>query len=198
LLTFNYVSCRALCDQQLRGLAAGLEQLTWTPGQDYQLVSVSLDPQEDAGALRAKADRLAQLVRHDKARWRMLRGDSAAIAELASSVGFRYAYDSTTKQYAHPPLLIVLTPDGRVARYLQGTSYAARDLKLALLEASAGKLGSRAEAALLSCFEFDALTGRYSLAVLQLVRAGGILMLALIGAGFLWLRARARLQRGPA
>jgi protein SCO1/2 len=177
LLSFNYFTCRALCDRQLRGLARGLTNVPWVAGKQFRLITVSIDPRETRDALRAKASELRGALRSAQ-EWVLLRGEQAQVSALARSAGFTYQYDQTRDQYAHAPLLVVLSGDGRITRYLSGVEYSSRDLRLALIEAARGKVGSPIEAILLSCFEYDALTGRYTFAVLTVMRATGVLTAA--------------------
>lgn len=198
-LTLNYTSCRGLCDLQLRGLARGLARLDDGPGDRYRMVTVSIDPEQRGDALRAQARKLAALIGAPAAQWTMLRGTAPEIAALARSVGFAYEYDEATRQYAHAPLLIVLSGDGVVVRYLHGLEYPARDLKLALADAGNREPTGIVESVLLSCFEYDRAAGRYTLAVWRLVRLGGVLtLLALVAGMARFGRRRSRVtQRRP-
>ena len=164
---------------------------------DFEIVTVSFDPREGPDLAAAKKKRYVHEYRKPKAAeaWHFLVGDEANIRALTEVVGFRYAWDEKYQQYAHAAGLIVLTPQGRVSRYFYGVDYSSKDLRLALVEASEGKIGRPVEQMLLYCFTYDPASGKYSLAILRLIRAGGVLTLLLLGsfvAIHLWRDARAR------
>ncbi len=197
ILTLNDLSCPNLCSLELDGLATGLGGLDFTLGQDYAVVTVSINPR-DTPAVAAETKsryvwRSSRLGPGDG--WHVLTGDAAASAALARAVGFGYAYDAQQEQFVHPTGVVVLTPDGRIARYLYGLDFPTRDLRFALIEASHRQIGSPVDQLLLTCYHYDATLGRYSGLALEAVRVGGgLTVLALaIGLGLLW---RADLRRG--
>ncbi|HET6372172.1 MAG TPA: SCO family protein, partial [Candidatus Polarisedimenticolia bacterium] len=147
---------------------------------DYTAVTVSIDPRETpAMAAAAREGYVARTGLRDAAGgWRFLTGDAASIEWLAASVGFRYAFDEKSDQFAHASGVMILTPEGRLSRYLLGIEFAPKDLRLALVEASAGKIGSVRDRLLLLCFKYDPATGRYGAVAYTLVRAGGVLTVA--------------------
>jgi protein SCO1/2 len=198
ILTLNYFHCQNLCPLELEGLASALNGVSFTLGDEFDIVSVSIDPHEgpsDATATRMRA--LRGYNRRDHARgWHVLTGDQVAIDRLAGAVGFSYSYDADASEYAHPLGLIVLTPAGQVSRYLFGLDYAANDVRLALLDASAAQIGSLLDRAVMLCYHYDPLTGRYTLLALNVLRGGGSagVLVILLFLGRLW-RAELRPAR---
>jgi protein SCO1/2 len=186
LLTLNYYRCRVVCSPQLNGLADALGELDWTAGDErFRIVTVSLDPGETAvDAAQKRVQLLDQLGRGDDVDWQFLRGDAISVQALAAQLGISYAYDAEQNQYAHPSVVMFLTPDGTVAQYVYGLTYVPRDLKLALLEAGQGKIGSPMEKLFQSCFTYDHTIGRYGPFAFGIMRIGGTLTV-LIVAGML-------------
>ncbi|MBV9359622.1 MAG: SCO family protein [Chloroflexi bacterium] len=200
ILTLNYFHCQNLCPIELDGVVNALNGVPLTLGQDFTLLTVSIDPREGpADAADAKARALRGYDRApDAAGWHVLTGDQRSIDALTDAVGFRYAYDAQADDFAHPAGVVVLTPDGRVSRYLYGFDFDATDLRLGLVEASQEQIGSLADRALLVCYHYDPLTGRYTPLALDLVRIGGVACVLALAAlvGFLWRGERRR--RPPA
>jgi protein SCO1/2 len=183
LLAFVYYECPMLCTQVLRGLSSTIKVLGLDPGADFDIVLVSIDPRETPEvASRRKASHLARETDAHAAGWHFLTGDEPEIRRLADAAGFRYAWDEATQQYAHPAGVVVLTGDGRFARYLFGLDYGPRDLRLALVEASEGSLGTAVDAFLLYCYHYDPMVGGYGLVVMRSLRVAGVAtVLALAG-----------------
>ena len=177
VLSLVYYDCPMLCTMVLNGLVRALRTLKFDPGREFELVTVSFDPTETPVLAAAKKDvYLRNYGRAGAANgWHFLTGEESAIRQLTSEVGFRYTYDEKTRQFAHASALIVLTPDGHIARYFYGIEYSGRDLRLGLVEAAAGKIGTAVDQVLLYCFHYDPATGKYGLAALNAVRAGGVL-----------------------
>jgi protein SCO1/2 len=175
VLVFMYYDCPMLCGQVLSSLAASLDTMSLDVGTDFDVVTVSFDPRETpAQAMPRKSAALERYRRPSAAAgWHFLTGTQASIDRLTKAAGFRYAWDEATKQFAHPTGIIVVTPDGRPARYLFGLDYGPRDLRLALVEASAGKVGSPVDSLLLYCYHYDPMTGRYGLAIMRALRIAG-------------------------
>jgi protein SCO1/2 len=169
--------------QVLNGLAGSLQGVTYTVGHEYEVVVVSFDPGETpAMATERKANFVSRYIRQaDAGHIHFLTGRESSIKALTGAAGFRYTRDEATGQFAHPAAIMVLTPDGRMSRYLYGVEFAPRDLKLALAEASAGQVGSIVEQALLFCYHYDPDTGRYGFAIMNLVRAAGALTVLALG-----------------
>lgn len=185
VLSLNYYGCPMLCTVTLNGLASALNVLSsLDAGREFEVVTVSFDPSEGPDlAARKKASYLTRYKRPTaEAGWHFLTGDQAAIDALTGAVGFRYAWDEDTKQFAHPAGIVVLTPEGRISRYLYGIEYAPKDLKLALMESSSEKIGTAVDQAILYCYRYDPMTGRYSASIMRIMRAGAMLtVLALVG-----------------
>jgi protein SCO1/2 len=200
VLSLNYYGCPMLCTVTLNGLASALNVLTsFDAGREFEVVTVSFDPSEGpALAAQKKASYLTRYQRPTaEAGWHFLTGDQAAIDALTRAVGFRYAWDEETKQFAHPAGVVVLTPEGRISRYLYGIEYAPKDLKLALMESASGRIGSAVDQAILYCYQYDPMTGRYSASIMRIMRAGAILtVLALLG--FIALSLRRERAAAPA
>ncbi len=198
VLTLNYFHCQNLCPIELDGVIDSLNGVPLTLGQDFTMLTVSIDPREgpsDAADAKARAIRGYDRA-EDAAGWHVLTGAQPSIDALTDAVGFRYAYDAQADDFAHPAGVIVLTADGHVSRYLYGFDFAATDLRLALVEAGQQRIGSLADRALLVCYHYDPLTGRYTLLALDLMRIAGVVgALGLAGfVGFLWREER---RRGP-
>jgi protein SCO1 len=184
ILSLVYYRCPMLCGLSLEGIASSLKTIAFDAGREFEVVTVSFDPRETPAAARGRKERSIDLYGRPAAAagWHFLTGDEASIRRLTSAVGFRYAWDADLKQYAHPTGIVVLTPQGRIARYFFGVEYAARDLRLGLVEAAAGRLGSVADRLLLLCYQYDPRSGRYSAEALGAVRAAGALTVLGLGA----------------
>lgn len=198
VLELAWYSCSNLCPITLRNLAHALGEVAFAPGRDYEVVTVSIDPGD--GVAEAKKMRGTMLAAYGSEKtngWHVLTGAKPAIERLAQAVGFRFAYDEEQQQYAHPAGVVLVAGDGRISRYLFGLEYPARDLRLGLIDAGKGELGSVIDQLVLRCHSFDPATGRYSLAVMNVVRiAGGATVLALGGVLAFWLRRERRARRG--
>ncbi len=196
ILVPAYYSCPMLCPLVQNGLLRALRALSFDVGRDFTVVTWSFDPAdrtEDAAAWQRRSVRTYQRAGAERG-WHALTGDAEAIRALAEAIGFRATRDPARREWAHAAGVVVLTPDGRVARYLFGLEIAPRDLRLALVEASAGRLGSPADAALLFCFRWDPTTGRYTPVALGALRAGGVLTLVALG-GFIGVMLRRDARR---
>jgi protein SCO1/2 len=191
VLSLVYFNCPMLCGMTTDGLVRSVRALTFEPGADYEILSVSFDPRETAETAAEKKRRvMAQYGRKSgPGGWHFLTGDAAAVSALTSAVGFRYVWDAEQKQFAHATGITVLTPQGRIARYFFGIEYPAKDLRLALIEASEEKIGSVVDQLLLLCFHYDPKAGRYTATVRNLVRGGAVITLVLV-AGFVTLMLR--------
>jgi protein SCO1/2 len=183
VLSLVYFGCPMLCGQVLNAVTAALRTLNLDVGRDFTVLTVSFDPHDGPEAARQRKHEV--LGRYGRpgadAGWHFLTGDADAIRTLTESVGFRYAWDPVGKQFAHVAVVMVLTPDGRVARYFPGVEYPPRDLRLGLVEASAGRIGSTVDRLLLYCYRYDGATGRYTPIIDNAVRAGALLTLAALG-----------------
>jgi protein SCO1/2 len=159
----------------INGLSSALGVMSLNAGTDFETVTVSFNPRDTPASATAKKAAYLERYRRPGAAegWHFLTGDQAQIDRLTKAAGFRYVWDEETKQYAHPSGVIVATPDGRLAKYLFGIEYGPRDLRLAIVEASDGKVGTATDALLLYCFHYDPITGRYGLAIMRAVRLAG-------------------------
>ena len=183
LLTLNYYRCPMLCNLQLNALARGLRELGWLSGQQFQLVTISINPREGWTLAQGKRTSYLRLLRRAGAEWHFLVGQGRSIDALARAVGFNYRWVPEQQQYAHPAAIFFLSPEGRVARYLYGLDYDARAIRFALIEAAAGRVGSPLDKLILSCFHYDPKTGRYTPFAVGIMRLAGvatILVVALV------------------
>jgi len=201
ILTLNYYSCPMLCTLQLNGLTEGMKGLSWGPGQEYEVVTVSINPLESyALAASKKQTYLKELQRPSAGPgWHFLVGRQDEISRLADAVGFRYKFDKKTGQFNHVAALMLLTPDGHIARYLYGIDYPTKTLKLGLVEASHGKIGSTIDKIILYCCRYDPNSRRYTPVARNIMRLGGgvtAVSLALV-LGTLWVRERRRHAHRP-
>ena len=176
LLNFVYFRCPMLCPMVLEGTTTALTHLKFDIGDEFDIITVSIDPRDkSADAARLKEKYIRHYGRLDSAKgWHFLTAHDTAIKTLTDAVGFQYTYDSRTDQFAHGAALLVLTPDGRTSRYFYGFEYKPRDLRMAIVEASAGKVGGLTDQLLLLCFHYDATTGKYSRNAMMVARAGGV------------------------
>lgn len=199
ILTLVYFRCPKLCTLVLNGLAEALQGMNLTAGKEFDVVTVSFDPKDTPETAREKKENyLALYGRPEAAKgWHFLTGQEDAIRRLTDAVGFHYRYDPLSNEYAHASGIMIVTAEGRLSRYLYGISYAARDVRLSLVEASKGQVGSPVDAILLYCFHYDPQSGKYNASVLNFVRlGGGLTVLALLGF-FAVLGVRSRRQPAP-
>jgi protein SCO1/2 len=183
-MVFAYYDCPMLCTQVINGLSSALDVLSLEPHKDFEIVTVSFNPKDTpATAAAKKAIYLERYKRTGAAEgWHFLSGDQPSIDRLTRAAGFRYVWDDQTKQFAHPTGVIVLTPQGRLAKYLFGIEYGPRDLRYALVEASNGKVGNAVDTLLLYCYHYDPATGRYGLAIMRALRIAGAATVLALGA----------------
>jgi len=198
LLTLVYYQCPMLCTMVLNGVVRTLRPLSFSAGEEFELVTVSISPTETpAQAAEKKAIHVRNYARAGAAEsWHFLTGEEAAIRRLTEAVGFRYTFDPETGLYAHASGMILLTPEGKVSRYFYGIEYSARDLRLALIEASKNRIGSPVDQVLLYCYQYDPTTGKYGLVIMRVIRVAGVATLLLLG-GFVLVSLR-RERRAPA
>jgi protein SCO1 len=184
VLAFVYYECPMLCTQVLNGLTTSLMVLTETVGREFDVVAISFDARETpALASGKKKSNLDRYRRPESASgWHFLTGDEAAIEAVTAAAGFKFAWDEKTQQFAHPSGIIVATPEGKLSRYFFGIEYAPRDVKFALMESSAGRIGNAVDQLLLYCYHYDPASGSYGFVAMGAVRIGGaITVLALVG-----------------
>jgi protein SCO1 len=192
LLALVYYGCPMLCNQVEQGVVGSLQMLSFNADRDYQVVFVSFDPRETPDmAAQKKAAALSRYHRPETASgWHFLTGKEDAIRALASAANFRYSFDERNNLFAHTSGIMLITPDGRISRYFYGVEYPSRDMRLGLVDASAGKIGTPIDHLLLFCFHYDPETARYSATILKVIRLGGILTIFSIVAGILIFRRR--------
>jgi protein SCO1/2 len=194
ILHLVYYECPMLCKLSSDGLLRALSTLSLKPGQDFSIVTLSFDPREGP-ELSLRAREMAIERAGPKAvadGWRFFTGDQANIDELCEAVGFRYMYDEKTGQFAHASGVFVLTPEGTLSRYLSGVQFSPRDLRLSIVEASAGKVGSAADQVMLMCYMYDPITGKYGVAIMRAVRAAGVATVGAMGFGIFVMVRRER------
>jgi protein SCO1/2 len=197
VLTLVYYECPMLCNQVLNGEVGAFQALSFTPGREFEVVTVSFDEREGPELAARKKETYLKRYKREGAEegWHFLTGDKASIDALAEAVGFRYVWDEQSKQFAHASALMVATPAGRVSHYFYGIDYAPKDLRLALVEASEGKIGSPVDALILYCYHYDPAAGRFA-PVMGVLRAAGMLTLAGVIALLLYLRRKTRQREG--
>jgi protein SCO1/2 len=184
LLTLVYYECPMLCTLTLNGLTSALGVLSFDVGKEFEVVTVSFEPKETPELAAAKKAAYLKRYKREGAErgWHFLVGDKHELDRLTGAVGFRYAWDERTKQWAHPSGVVTLTPQGRISHYLFGIEYAPKDLRLSLVEAAQGNIGTAVDQVLLYCYQYDPATGRYGAAIMRLVRALSVLtVIALLG-----------------
>lgn len=184
ILALAYYECPNLCTLVLNGVLTTAQDLKFDAGKDYQIVVVSFDPHERPALAAAKkqiyTQRYGRPLYSDG--WHFLTGDENSIARLANSVGYHFAWDASTSQFAHPSAIMILTPQGKVSRYFPGIEFPPRDVRLALIAASDDQVGSLADRVFLLCFHYNPATGKYGLLiwrVIQIAGCGSALLLAL-------------------
>ena len=180
ILALVYYRCPMLCTQVLNGFLKSSQAVPLEIGRDYEVVTVSFDARETPELAAEKKKHYTRAYRRDGAArgWHFLTGDQAAIDRLAETIGFRYHFDAASDQFAHASGIIVATPGGRLSRYFYGIEYSPQDLRLGLVESSAGRIGSAVDQVLLLCYHYDPLTGRYGVAIAAVMRAAGALTIA--------------------
>jgi len=183
VLSLVYFTCPMLCTQVTNGLLNSLKLQTLDIGKDFEVLTVSIDPTDKPVMAKAKQEMYTGIYARPTgaAGWHFLTGQEPQIKALADSVGFHYAYDPESHQYAHASGIMVLTPDGRVSRYFYGIEYHARDLRLGLVEASGGKIGTPVDALLLLCCQYDPHTGRYGVLIARIMKAAAGFTVLLLG-----------------
>jgi protein SCO1/2 len=174
-----------LCSQVLGGLVSGLRPLSIKPGRDFEIVAVSFDPADTPAAAAQKREHYSSSYSSHAGTtgWHFLTADQSAIKPLMQAIGFHYRYDAAHQMFIHASGIMVLTPDGHLARYLYGVDYEPKDLKLSLIEASHDRIGSPVDQILLFCYHYDPTTGKYGAVVINLLRAAAILTLAVLAIG---------------
>ena len=193
VLALVYYSCPMLCNQVLNGMTSGLDVLTaFSIGKEFEVVTVSFDPRETPELARQKKETYIKWYKREGAAegWHFLTGDQPNIDRLTQAAGFHYKWDEKTTQFIHASAIMITTSDGKLARYFYGVEYAPKDLRLGLVEASDGKIGSPVDQLLLYCYHYDPALGRYGAVVMNIMRLGGALTVIAIVAMLIVFRIR--------
>lgn len=186
ILALVYYECPMLCNQVLNGLTGSLKGMSFDAGKEYDVVAISFDARENEKPDLAKNKKASYMERYGRPGgengWHFLTGTQDSIDKVTKAAGFKYKWDEKSNQFAHAGGIMVATPEGKLSHYMYGIDYAAKDLKFAIMEASANKVGSPADVLLLYCYHYDPATGKYGLAILRVLRLGGIVTLLGMGA----------------
>jgi protein SCO1/2 len=205
VLSLVYYECPGLCTMTLNGVASSLKPLTFTPGKEFDVLTISFNPNDKPELAAAKKktyvkEYLSGPIKHDpaaaEAGWHFLTGDQPSIDALTKAVGFRYSYDEKSKQYAHASAIMILTPQGKVSRYFYGLEYSSRDIRFGLIEAAEEKIGTISDAVVLFCYQYNPASAKYSLAILRVLRVAAVLTVVGIGSLVFFLARRDRRNHG--
>jgi protein SCO1/2 len=199
LVNLVYYECPMLCTLVLNGVMEGMKGLDWSIGKEYNVITISVNPKDDSETAQLKRQAYVKSYLDSKrdeasamAGWHFFTAEEAQVKKLAGQLGFEYKYDPDQKEYAHPAVTFILTPEGKISRYLYGIQYRPRDLRLALLEASRGKIGNVFDRLLMFCYHYEPNSRGYALQAVRVMQAGGAATLAFLG-GYLvlfWTRQR--------
>jgi protein SCO1/2 len=200
VLVLAYFRCPMLCDLVQQGVVSALRGSGLRPGRDVRAVTISIDPHDTRGNARLRQTglltALGGAMPAPAGAWRVLTGQEPQIRALAEALGFRYVFDPASRQYAHPACAFVLTPDGRISRYLYGTTFRPFDVRMAAVEAAAGRIGGVVDRVLLTCFRYDPSARKYGVYVLGVMRGGSAFVLLLFSVGMMALLRRDRARGG--
>jgi protein SCO1 len=185
ILDLIYYSCPMLCNLILNGQAQVMREIPWNPGDQYEVVTISIDPNESFDLAKRKKETYVESLGRPASGWHFLCDKDDNAKKLAEQVGYHYRYDPAQEQFAHPATIFILTPEGKVARYLYGARFRPMDVRFALAEASEGRTTMAIEKILLFCYHYDPKANAYVLFASNFMRAGGALTVLLIGY-FLW------------
>lgn len=185
VLALVYYECPMLCNQVLNGLTGTLKGISFDAGKEFDVVAISFDAREYDKPELAKNKKASYMERYGRPGtekgWHFLTGTQEAIDKVTSASGFSYKWDEKSDQFAHAAAVMVVTPEGRMSRYLYGIDYAPKDIKFGIMESADSKVGTMTEKLLLYCYHYDPSTGKYGLAILKGVRAAGVLTLVGMG-----------------
>ena len=192
VLAFVYYNCPMLCDQVEQGVVGVLRMLSFNPGRDYEVVFVSFDSRETPEMAAEKKKKALLHFRRPEtdSGWHFLTGSKESIEAAAKAANFRFSFDAKNNLFAHASGVLLLTPDGHISRYFYGVEYPGRDMRLGLVEASAGKIGTPIDHVLLYCYHYDPAAATYSASILKMIRLGGVLTILSIVGGILISRRR--------
>lgn len=185
LLDLVYYKCPNLCNLVLNGQVEVMKEVGWTPGKEYEVVTISINPQESEDIARQKKTTYLSDFEKPAPGWHFLTDNQGNAKKLAEEIGYHYRYDKRQDQYAHPAAIMILTPEGKIARYLYGVRFRSKDVRFALAEASEGRMTLTLEKILLLCYHYDPQANRYVLFAANFMRIGGALS-ALLLAAFIW------------
>jgi protein SCO1/2 len=180
ILDLVYYNCPMLCTLILNAQTQTMKELAWTAGKDYEVVTISINPQEAFDVARKKKSIYLDTLDKPAPGWHFLTDKNNNAKKLAELIGYHYRYDERQEQYAHPSAIMILTPEGKLARYLYGIRYPVRDVRFALAEASEGRFTMAVEKILLYCYHYDPQANRYVLFAMNIMRGGGILTVLII------------------
>ncbi|MCA1589967.1 MAG: SCO family protein [Acidobacteria bacterium] len=188
--------CPMLCNEVLNGLTGSLKGISLNAGKDFDVIAISFDTRENDKPELAKNKKAAYIERYGRPAsangWHFLTGTQESIDAATQAAGFRYKWDEKSRQFAHAGGVMILTPDGKLSRYMYGIDYGPRDLKFGIMESAESKVGSAADQLLLYCYHYDPSTGKYGFAILNAIRIAGIAtILTMVAFGFVfWRRNR--------
>ncbi|MBD3169897.1 MAG: SCO family protein [candidate division Zixibacteria bacterium] len=196
ILVLAYYECPMLCNLVMNGVSNSIRQLDWTPGEEYRILVISIDPEETVALAQGKRHRYVEDFGKPVAEdgWVFFVGEEKMSRELADSLGFIYYYDEKKDEYAHPAVVFLMTEEGKISRYLYGIEFKKQDLRLGLLEAGRGKIGNTLDKVLLYCYHYDPDEGSYTVFAENVMKLGGgitVVVLAFFMGG-LWVRDRAK------
>ena len=192
LLALVYYSCPMLCNQILNGVLGSLRQVSFNAGEQFEVIAISFDPRETPELAATKKQTYVKAYNRPgaDAGWHFLTGDEANIKRVTEAAGFHYKWDEKTNQFAHASAIMLLTPEGKLARYFYGIEYPPRDVRLGLVEASENKIGSPVDTLMLYCYHYDPATGKYGAVVMNIMKVAGVITVGLIVGMLLVLRKR--------
>lgn len=186
IVTFVYYDCPMLCNQVLNGLTGSLKGMSFDAGKEFDVVAISFDAREYDNPTLAKNKKASYMERYNRAGteagWHFLTGTQASIDAVTSAAGFSYKWDEKSNQFAHAAAVMIASPEGTLTRYFYGIDYSPKDIKFGIMESAENKVGNPAEKLLLYCYHYDPSTGKYGLAVLNVIRLGGVATLIGLGA----------------
>jgi protein SCO1/2 len=182
ILNLVYYTCPMLCGESLAGLSAAMKMIKFDVGNEFEVVTVSFNPKETPQIAAAKKKEYVKRYGRASAEkgWHFLTGSADSINALTKAVGFQYQYDESRNQYAHATAIMVLTPQGHIARYFYGVDFPPKDLRLGLVEATSGKIGNPVDQVLLYCYHYDPATGKYGAIVSNILKLGGALTIFIV------------------
>ncbi len=199
LLTLNYYGCPMLCGLQLNGMVEAFQEMDWFPGEQFEVVTVSIDPRETPALAKLKKQNYMNAYGKPEAAkgWHFLTGRQPQIDSLAAATGFEYEYLEESGEYSHAAVAYVATPEGNLSRYLYGVVFDPKTVRFSLVEAGEGRIGSPLDQILLYCYHYDASAGRYTPVVMNIMRTGALLsavvLATLLGTFWLWEHRRKRM-----